>query len=1822
MSSRRPLLRSFSGSGRYGSFNGDVIAAPSGRADGRGYPFNMRTDTSYHSHRQCHHRPSRSTLCSVMAQLAVETQPSFETTLKSKAVSESCNAKFTCVVSGNPTPEVTWYKDDMEMDRYCGLPKYEIFSNGKTHTLHIYNCTQEDAAIYQASARNSKGIVSCSGVLEVGAMNEFMIHQRFFAKLKQKADSKRRDLEQSRRRGGESARAAVAEQPRVIAPARRPRLVRSPSEPGPTPSPAFEPETKPPALETKPVAPETKPVAPETKPLVPETKPVERPVVQLVERPAVTAKTPVANGFAAHPEPVKENGKPAFLYFGNKVEIITTRPAAKDALANKAIKTNRADSVEPAGGSSGGDGGSGPSGSSEEKPAGEEEMSLARYLTRCSKPEPPGPQQNGVPLEDASKPEPVAGRQVAREKETAKNRGAPGRGPLGVTVPVVRVSPETTGLKGPESPSTLASMFFSLRDMFFRNKSKNEDPAAAAANGVDPPPVCGVKVEGRGTPTASPQLPPSEPPQTRRREAGGRTQIPAPRPEPAEADGAPPSVDQRGKGPPLPKTAPEPPGCRAPEPRVASGGPTAGVTVRTAPPLPAGAGEDNRTAPPLHPHERVEPPASDWSKSPEAARMHRPPPETKVTVDRSQVNGKHVSSGRDLSIFPHKQEIRPPASTAGQVNAEADDTSTLHNRIHSASGAPSQNTQLHAYGLDNSQKKHPIGPGVSGLDRPAGLVDASERPVMPAVKPGQAEPRSDGAAQKCGGVSVGAGEIPAGNLRSRDNNAPCVQGPGERGRAEILVNVRPQKETTMQGGKGVTETTTLTWKKVKTERKEIPIYTAHKNEKGGLPWGRGEKGVTSASTELPIIVQVKLLEGPQPEKVLQNFPEVLRNVQKDGVASAICTPVTKPEVIKLQLRLPGVPQVLDRTCSKTSFLKSQVKNREPPAPFADNTSPIPEQSNLLKAATAEDPPLDMAESTGKTTPVTPIQQITERNKDLLQPKEIPKAGKQDQEVKPGRAMANENSCGQPSTGMAADSASVTHNFKKDNSGLSKTDVQHQHNSVKSSITIWPVPKVPTFVVPPISVTCSDDISSENNQPSKDEAKELDSVATLMQEVMSDLDSCVTLSAAGKKEINSTPDCVEEATPTNDSDMPQGITAPEPSVKKTPSIVSESPLEKVLLCADVIATHPDKQQQQPQLASDTFTDQHVNDKSGLNENNPINPESPLLSPTTSRRDLVADTPNMEASGSLAVPAIRVDCTPLVEKHSGEETSGDALPPPVSSCETSPRLRKRNSLTPIPSATPEELALGARRKIFNPKSKTEDLEVSPGSTDALAKKEQEAPYASPGQSRRPSLLQLPAGQQTPPLPRRSPNLGRKKTTLEVPKCPEETVKEADTIKPEPKSAEKDKLDPLKAPQVIRKIRAEPFPDNVGHIKLCCQFFNVLSDSTIKWCRDEAEIAEVTKSAGDESPVVLAIVHVSSMDCGVYSCSIKNEYGTDSTDFFLSATILSESLLRADLEVGQEIEMTPMLFTKGLADPGRWGNKFFGRIMLTESHIGDGCARKACRVKVIYGLEPAFESGSTCILKVRNPISYGKKDEHNLVERNLEITQQECKVQNMIREYCKVFSAEARVAGNFGSVLEVIPLYLMYQPASTIPYTTAEADLKGVFLKHCLTDPTGRLIVRTGSEVEQMCCTFQHWIHQWTNGNLLLTQLEGVDGKITNVGVATKLKGYQGLSDKATPKVFEQFVAQHQCNGYCTLLGLQSLKAIDSLTQPTKTKGSRSPMLNRKGSASPQTMRKGGTSPQTPRKVSSSPRLTRKSSEPGNGKPAVKNNSVETPKMVSIS
>uniref|UniRef100_A0A8B9FUD6 Alpha-type protein kinase domain-containing protein n=1 Tax=Amazona collaria TaxID=241587 RepID=A0A8B9FUD6_9PSIT len=297
--------------------------------------------------------------------------------------------------------------------------------------------------------------------------------------------------------------------------------------------------------------------------------------------------------------------------------------------------------------------------------------------------------------------------------------------------------------------------------------------------------------------------------------------------------------------------------------------------------------------------------------------------------------------------------------------------------------------------------------------------------------------------------------------------------------------------------------------------------------------------------------------------------------------------------------------------------------------------------------------------------------------------------------------------------------------------------------------------------------------------------------------------------------------------------------------------------------------------------------------------------------------------------------------------------------------------------------------------------------------------------------------------------------------------------------------------------------------------------------------------------------------------------------------------------------------MVFAKGLADAGYWGDKLFGRVVSEDVEVGSGFLHKACRARAIYGLEPVFESGCTCVIKVHNFIVFGTKNENSLIEKNYDITIQECKIQNSSREYCKIFAAEARAVSDFGAVPEIIPLYLIYRPANNIPYATMEEDLGAPCEQYCVTERDGSLVARGTSEIVLKCCTFQHWVYQWTNGNILVTDMEGKviwaeDGCIGR---------YQGLKESCFPSLLEQFTTAHQCNHYCNILGLKTL-------EPAKPKGSKSPSMGRKSAqSSPQLQKKGLASPQGTRKAAVSPKSSRRAAETGETPAASKPGSGES-------
>ncbi|XP_069324065.1 alpha-protein kinase 2 [Eulemur rufifrons] len=351
--------------------------------------------------------------------------------------------------------------------------------------------------------------------------------------------------------------------------------------------------------------------------------------------------------------------------------------------------------------------------------------------------------------------------------------------------------------------------------------------------------------------------------------------------------------------------------------------------------------------------------------------------------------------------------------------------------------------------------------------------------------------------------------------------------------------------------------------------------------------------------------------------------------------------------------------------------------------------------------------------------------------------------------------------------------------------------------------------------------------------------------------------------------------------------------------------------------------------------------------------------------------------------------------------------------------------------------------------------------------------------------------------------------------------------------------------KAPVLLKKIQAEMFPDHSGNIKLSCQFAEIHEDSTILWIKDSKSIAQVQRSAGDNSTVSFAIVQAGQKDQGLYCCCINNSYGKVTAEFNLTAEVLKQLSSRQDTKGCEEIEFSQLIFKEDFLNDRYFGGRLRGQIATEELHFGEGVHRKAFRSKVMRGLTPVFKPGHACVLKVHNAVAYGTRNNEELVQRNYKLATQECYVQNTARYYAKIYAAEAQPLEGFGEVPEIIPIFLIHRPENNIPYATVEEELIGEFVKYSIRDGKEINFLRRESEAGQKCCTFQHWVYQKTSGCLLVTDMQGVGMKLTDVGIATLAKGYKGFKGNCSMTFIDQFKALHQCNKYCKMLGLKSLQ-----------------------------------------------------------------------------
>ncbi|XP_041878742.1 alpha-protein kinase 3 isoform X2 [Corvus kubaryi] len=1449
---------------------------------------------------------NRSTFCAIISQLTEETQPLFETTIKSRAVSEDSDARFTCIVTGYPQPEVTWYKDDEEMDRYCGLPKYEIFRHGNRHTLQLYKCREEDAGIYQASARNNKGIVSCSGVLEVGTMTEFKIHQKWFDKIKRKAEEKLQEIEQGKKRGKENVEVEKLQGMSPERLQRKRRLARDQNLRSGDSSWEKEDAAKVHVADSQSRL--HKDIAKETK---------EQPLNAVPGFPnklVAPLKAEVTTNGDATLESGEENGNNFLTYIYETVEDLATKPGAKDSAAKKKKKVEA------------------PSAAKQEVSKREESGRDRANPSSNPRFAPPVPLRRNARLRAASD----------QEVETSPKLKEPGKA----------VKQDT---------KTNDDVYFSLKDMYFDKQVKPaagkkevgaKDKAGSEAalwpvevsRQTEDAPLSSEVLEAKPVLSEGQRGQQQEQKLEGNKEVAARVgQFPGDLKHPVSS----PTKETSQQGSKVEEVRKEVPVCQE----------TRGAV--------------ERTNPRFRPQEPPKPPA--------------PSPD-------------HVQSGKE----------HPP---------------------------PRKQAERHSHALEGRETQQGL---LNQEDKSQGGEESLLTNLSP-PEPGENTPLEQ---IPCQTVEDGKSKEAGAEL---SGSHPDVRTAGSDG-------AEPYRGT-------------------------VP------REAGGIPLGH-------QNTEMAAPASVPLAKEELPPA-----PPVRPSVGREALQVAHGTPgmeATAGEVLSGAQLLPpasGETEITKTDGSAPREMFSAIMLEE------ENAKPVPvgpqgKEGGLL---TATAPCQEPAASSGTWEGVSEVQP------------QVPL-------VLPGSERSQEMS------------------FEE----------KMQHKNLVSSLKNYLL------------------LLLKMSDSSKDATK-------------GDIDS------GDKEQPNAGEGIIPEI----------GIAGLSPRTSR--KVLEKVQNNQLFQTAENLPLTPRTSRRITGMINEEF----VTSKEML-AGRPVPPK---------RRAWGA--PEAEGPPPLSVPSIVVGSMPTagVAPHLSDS-------PPVSS-EESPA----DPLAVLPCATPEELALGARRKIYLPKPKQVGVEeeATPESLEHTR-----SPTVSPRQSRKNApLLHSPALAPSSPSEQCSPTLMRKMATLEVPKLYEEPAGDTSgdqevpgDAKPEAQPAESQKTNnPFKAPQVVRKIRAEQFSDASGNLKLWCQFFNILSDSKLTWYKDEIPVAEAQRSAGDEGQAALAVVQASQKDCGVYRCVISNEYGTDSTDFLLSPEVLSGFILREEIEVGEEIEMTPMVFAKGLADAGYWGDKLFGRVVSEDMEVGAGFLRKACRARAIYGLEPVFESGHTCVIKVHNFIVFGTKNENSLIEKNYDITIQECKVQNSSREYCKIFAAEARAIPDFGAVPEIIPLYLIYRPANNIPYATMEEDLGRPCEQYCVTERDGSLVARGSSEIVLKCCTFQHWVYQWTNGNILVTDMEGVGWKLTNVRIATNLKGYQGLKESCFPSLLEQFPATHRCNHYCSILGLKML-------EPAKPKGSKSPCLGRKSAqSSPQLQKKVLTSPQGTRKAAVSPKSSRRAAETGEAPTASKPRSGES-------
>lgn len=100
--------------------------------------------------------------------LDFQSAPSFTVPLKRRTAPQGYECYMTCAVSGDPTPRVTWYRDDISLNTNTN---YHITNVCGVCSLLILRVAPKDNGQYKIVIENKLGTAECSMTLNVRGIN-------------------------------------------------------------------------------------------------------------------------------------------------------------------------------------------------------------------------------------------------------------------------------------------------------------------------------------------------------------------------------------------------------------------------------------------------------------------------------------------------------------------------------------------------------------------------------------------------------------------------------------------------------------------------------------------------------------------------------------------------------------------------------------------------------------------------------------------------------------------------------------------------------------------------------------------------------------------------------------------------------------------------------------------------------------------------------------------------------------------------------------------------------------------------------------------------------------------------------------------------------------------------------------------------------------------------------------------------------------------------------------------------------------------------------------------------------------------------------------------------------------------------------------------------------------------------------------------------------------------------------------------------------------------------------------------------------------------